>query len=172
MKASRTWLATLKDELPDIESQLPSGLDVRLAYDASDFIEDSINEVIQTLLEAMIIVLVVVFLCLGSIRASIVPSVAVPLSLVGGAFIMLMFGFSLNLLTLLSMVLAIGLVVDDAIVVLENIHRRMEEYGETPLVAAYRGTRQVLLCCRARLLRHCHGMKPAFRAKPVLFHQL
>ena len=105
----------VKAELPDIESQLPSGLNVRLAYDASDFIDDSINEVIQTLLEAMIIVLVVVFLCLGSVRASVVPSVAVPLSLIGGAFVMLMFGFSLNLLTLLSMVLAIGLGVRAAI---------------------------------------------------------
>ncbi|HCW91468.1 MAG TPA: multidrug efflux protein, partial [Marinobacter sp.] len=106
----------VKNELPGIKSQLPSGLNVRLAYDASDFIDNSIQEVISTLLEALVIVLVVVFLCLGSLRAAIVPSVAVPLSLVGGAFVMLMMGFSLNLLTLLSMVLAIGLAVDDAIV--------------------------------------------------------
>ncbi|NWO05007.1 MAG: efflux RND transporter permease subunit [Alteromonadaceae bacterium] len=131
----------VKAELPEIEQQLPSGLNVRLAYDASDFIEDSINEVIKTLLEAMIIVLVVVFLCLGSVRASVVPSVAVPLSLIGGAFIMLMFGFSLNLLTLLSMVLAIGLIVDDAIVVLENIHRRIEQ-GASRFDAAINGARE------------------------------
>src|SRR5690554_6403050 len=117
-------------------------MDVRLAYDASDFIEDSINEVIRTLLEVMGIVLVVVFLCLGSIRASIVPSVAVPLSLIGGDLIMLMFGFSLNLLTLLSMVLAIGLVVDDAIIMVENVHRHIEE-GESRFEAALHGAREM-----------------------------
>ncbi|HLV76487.1 MAG TPA: efflux RND transporter permease subunit [Marinobacter sp.] len=137
-----TVAGLVKEELPDIESQLPSGLSVRLAYDASDFIEDSINEVIKTLLEAMVIVLVVVFLCLGSVRASIVPSVAVPLSLIGGAFIMLMFGFSLNLLTLLSMVLAIGLVVDDAIIMVENVHRHIEQ-GESRFDAAVNGAREM-----------------------------
>ncbi|HBM51181.1 MAG TPA: multidrug efflux protein, partial [Marinobacter sp.] len=137
-----TVAGLVKDELPDIESQLPSGLNVRLAYDASDFIDDSINEVIRTLIEAMIIVLVVVFLCLGSVRASVVPSVAVPLSLIGGAFIMLMFGFSLNLLTLLSMVLAIGLVVDDAIIMVENVHRHIEQ-GESRFEAAINGAREM-----------------------------
>ncbi|MFP3977139.1 efflux RND transporter permease subunit [Marinobacter sp. KMM 10035] len=137
-----TVAGLVKDDLPDIESQLPAGMNVRLAYDASDFIEDSINEVIRTLIEAMGIVLVVVFLCLGSIRASIVPSVAVPLSLIGGAFIMLMFGFSLNLLTLLSMVLAIGLVVDDAIIMVENIHRHIAE-GESRFDAALHGAREM-----------------------------
>ena len=132
----------VKDELPDIERQLPSGMDVRLAYDASDFIDNSINEVIQTLLEALVIVLVVVFLCLGSLRAAVVPSVAVPLSLVGGAFIMLMMGFSLNLLTLLSMVLAIGLVVDDAIIMVENVHRHIEQ-GESRFDAAINGAREM-----------------------------
>ena len=132
----------VKAQLPDIEQQLPSGLNVRLAYDASDFIQDSINEVIKTLLEAMIIVLVVVFLCLGSVRASVVPSVAVPLSLIGGAFVMLMFGFSLNLLTLLSMVLAIGLVVDDAIIMVENVHRHIEQ-GESRFDAAINGAREM-----------------------------
>ena len=132
----------VKDLLPDIERQLPSGLDVRLAYDASDFIDDSINEVIQTLLEALVIVLVVVFLTLGSLRAAIVPSVAVPLSLIGGAFVMLLMGFSLNLLTLLSMVLAIGLVVDDAIIMVENVHRHIEA-GETRFNAAINGAREM-----------------------------
>ncbi|PPK53695.1 efflux RND transporter permease subunit [Marinobacter persicus] len=132
----------VKAQLPEIEQQLPSGLNVRLAYDASDFIQDSINEVIKTLLEAMIIVLVVVFLCLGSVRASVVPSVAVPLSLIGGAFVMLMFGFSLNLLTLLSMVLAIGLVVDDAIIMVENVHRHIEQ-GESRFDAAINGAREM-----------------------------
>lgn len=137
-----TVAGLVKDELPEIESQLPSGLDVRLAYDASDFIEDSINEVIVTLLEAMLIVLVVVFLCLGSVRAAIVPSVAVPLSLIGGAFVMLIFGFSLNLLTLLAMVLAIGLVVDDAIIMVENVHRHIEQ-GESRFDAALHGAREM-----------------------------
>ena len=90
-----TVAGLVKGDLPEIESQLPSDLNVRLAYDASDFIEDSINEVIRTLIEAMGIVLVVVFLCLGSIRASIVPSVAVPLSLIGGAFLLVGFIASL-----------------------------------------------------------------------------
>ncbi|MEQ9545342.1 MAG: efflux RND transporter permease subunit [Marinobacter sp.] len=132
----------VKNELPGIESQLPSGLNVRLAYDASDFIDSSIDEVIQTLLEAILIVLVVVFLCLGSIRAAVVPSVAVPLSLIGGAFVMLMMGFSLNLLTLLSMVLAIGLVVDDAIIMVENVHRHIEQ-GESRFDAAINGAREM-----------------------------
>jgi multidrug efflux pump len=128
--------------LPDIESQLPSGLQVEVPYDASEFIADSIDEVIKTLLEALIIVLVVVFLCLGSLRAAIVPSVAVPLSLIGGAFLMLLFGFSLNLLTLLSMVLAIGLVVDDAIIMVENVHRHIEQ-GESGFDAALHGAREM-----------------------------
>jgi multidrug efflux pump len=132
----------VKDELPGIRSQMPSGLEAQLAYDGSQFIEDSINEVIKTLVEAMVIVLVVVFLCLGSVRASIVPSVAVPLSLVGGAFVMLLFGFSLNLLTLLSMVLAIGLVVDDAIIMVENIHRHIQN-GESRYDAAIHGAREM-----------------------------
>jgi len=132
----------VKTELPEIKNQLPSGLNVVLAYDASNFIEDSISEVIKTLLEAMVIVLVVVFLCLGSVRASIVPSVAVPLSLIGGAFVMLMFGFSLNLLTLLAMVLAIGLVVDDAIIMVENVHRHIEQ-GESRFDAAINGAREM-----------------------------
>jgi len=134
----------VKDELPGIESQLPSGLNVRLAYDASDFIASSIDEVIKTLLEAIVIVLVVVFLCLGSLRAAVVPSVAVPLSLIGGAFFMLVMGFSLNLLTLLSMVLAIGLVVDDAIIMVENVHRHIES-GESRYDAAINGAREMAM---------------------------
>lgn len=137
-----TVAGLVKDLLPDIESQLPSGLSVDLPYDASEFIEDSISEVITTLAEAVLIVLVVIFLTLGSLRAAIVPSVAVPLSLIGGAFVMLVMGFSLNLLTLLSMVLAIGLVVDDAIIMLENVHRHIEA-GETRFQAALLGAREM-----------------------------
>ena len=137
-----TVAQSVKDELPSIRSQMPAGLTVTLAYDGSDFIDESIKEVIKTLIEALLIVLVVVFLCLGSVRASIVPSVAVPLSLIGGAFVMLIFGFSLNLLTLLSMVLAIGLVVDDAIIMVENIHRHIEA-GESRYDAAIHGAREM-----------------------------
>jgi multidrug efflux pump len=137
-----TVAALVKDALPEIESQLPSGLSVELPYDASEFIDDSISEVIKTLAEAVIIVLVVVFLSLGSLRAAIIPSVAVPLSLIGGAFVMLVLGFSLNLLTLLSMVLAIGLVVDDAIIMVENVHRHIEE-GESRFQAALHGAREM-----------------------------
>ena len=132
----------VRNELPGIEAQLPAGLKVDLPYDASEFIEDSINEVIYTLVEALIIVLVVIFLSLGSIRAAVVPSVAVPLSMIGGAFLMLFMGFSVNLLTLLAMVLAIGLVVDDAIIMVENVHRHVER-GEKRFDAAINGAREM-----------------------------
>ncbi|MDX1626324.1 MAG: efflux RND transporter permease subunit [Wenzhouxiangellaceae bacterium] len=132
----------VRAELPDIRSQLPEGLKVELPYDASEFIESSIREVVTTLVEAVLIVLVVVYLTLGSVRAAIVPSVAVPLSLIGGAMVMLAFGFSLNLLTLLAMVLAIGLVVDDAIIIVENVHRHIEQ-GESRFEAALNGAREM-----------------------------
>lgn len=137
-----TVAGLVKKALPDIRQQLPSGLNLRLAYDASEFIQDSILEVVKTLGEALGIVLIIVFVTLGSFRAAIVPSVAVPLSLVGGAFVMLLLGFSLNLLTLLSMVLAIGLVVDDAIIIVENIHRHIEQ-GESRFHAAINGAREM-----------------------------
>ena len=117
---------------------------MHIPYDASVFIEDSINEVFKTLIEAVGIVLVVIYLSLGSMRAAVVPAVAVPLSLVGGAFLMLLMGFSINLLTLLAMVLAIGLVVDDAIVVVENVHRHVE-MGQSRFDAALRGARELAL---------------------------
>ncbi|MEX0375443.1 efflux RND transporter permease subunit [Spiribacter pallidus] len=132
----------VREELPDLRRQLPQGIELALPYDASEFIEDSINEVLKTILEAVLIVLVVIFLTIGSLRAAIVPSLAVPLSLVGAATLMLALGYSLNLLTLLSMVLAIGLVVDDAIIVVENIHRHIEE-GHTNREAALMGAREL-----------------------------
>ena len=132
----------VNEEIPQIRAQLPDGIDVRIPYDASRFIEDSIDEVYKTIGEAVIIVLLVIFLTLGSWRAAIVPAVAVPLSLIGAAFIMLALGYSLNLLTLLSMVLAIGLVVDDAIIVVENIHRHIEE-GMSRFDAAIQGAREL-----------------------------
>jgi multidrug efflux pump len=130
--------------LPELRKQLPEGLQVHLPYDASVFIEDSIDEVFKTLVEAVAIVLAVIYLSLGSMRAAVVPAVAVPLSLVGGAFLMLLMGFSINLLTLLAMVLAIGLVVDDAIIVVENVHRHVEA-GKPRLQAALTGARELAL---------------------------
>ena len=134
----------IHEALPDIRGQLPSGLNGFIPYDASVFIQDSIDEVFQTLMEAVLIVLVVIFLSLGSIRAALIPGVAVPLSLVGGAFVMLAFGYSINLLTLLAMVLSIGLVVDDAIIVVENVHRHVEK-GASKMQAALQGARELAL---------------------------
>ena len=130
--------------VPKLQKQLPSGMQLIVPYDASRFIDDSIHEVYRTLIEAVLIVLLVVYLSLGSARAALVPAVTVPLSLIGGAFIMLVLGYSLNLLTLLSMVLAIGLVVDDAIIVVENIHRHIEN-GESKFNAAINGAREMAM---------------------------
>ncbi len=130
--------------LPDIESQLPSQVEMRLVYDGSLYIQDSIDEVFTTLFEAVGIVLLVIFLALGAWQAALIPALAVPLSLVGGAFLMLMMGFSINLLTLLAMLLAIGLVVDDAIVVVENVHRHIMD-GLSPFDAALTGARELVL---------------------------
>lgn len=129
--------------IPDIERTMPAGLKMDVAYDSTKFIQSSINEVEKTLVEAIGIVVVVIFLFLGSIRSVLIPVVTIPLSLIGAATIMAMLGFSLNLLTLLSMVLAIGLVVDDAIVVVENVYRHIEE-GKTPVQSALIGAREIV----------------------------
>jgi len=121
---------------------LPEGMNIFSSYDTSVFIRNAISEVYKTLFIAMVLVVSVIYLFLGSFRAMLVPAVTVPVSLIATFTILYAFGFSINLLTLLALVLAIGLVVDDAIVVLENISRRIEE-GEPPLSAAYNGTRQV-----------------------------
>ncbi|TOM60549.1 hypothetical protein CGH73_26065, partial [Vibrio parahaemolyticus] len=105
--------------MPDITKTLPPGVKVEMAFETSRFIKASIDQVISTLIEALLIVIVVIYLCLGSIRSVIIPILAIPLSMLGAAALMMAFGFSVNLLTLLAMVLAIGLVVDDAIVVVE-----------------------------------------------------
>ncbi|MBU3056519.1 multidrug efflux RND transporter permease subunit [Pseudomonas indica] len=128
--------------LPEIEAQLPPNLKVSIAYDATQFIQASIDEVVKTLGEAVLIVIVVVFLFLGAFRSVLIPVVTIPLSMIGVLFFMQMMGYSINLLTLLAMVLAIGLVVDDAIVVVENIHRHIEE-GKTPFEAALEGAREI-----------------------------
>lgn len=135
-KAAKRLAAELNTDLPD-------GMQIYMSFDSSVFIEASIREVWLTLGIAVLLVTLVIFLFLGSARATLIPAVTVPVSVIATFMVMLGLGLSLNLLTLLALVLAIGLIVDDAIVVLENIHRRMEELGETPLVAAYNGTRQV-----------------------------
>jgi multidrug efflux pump len=135
-------IAGVRDIYPQLLNQLPTGLRSEIPYDSTQYIEDSINEVVQTLLEAVVIVVVVIFLFLGSLRSVVIPVVAVPLSIIGAAFIMLVLGYSINLLTLLAMVLAIGLVVDDAIIVVENIHRHIDE-GMTPFNASIRGAREL-----------------------------
>ena len=129
---------------PELVAQLPPNLKASIAYDATLFIQASINEVVKTLVEAVLIVIVVVFLFLGALRSVLIPVVTIPLSMVGVLFFMQMMGYSINLLTLLAMVLAIGLVVDDAIVVVENIHRHIEE-GKTPLDAALEGAREIAM---------------------------
>ena len=132
----------IRELLPQIQQTLPPGVKVALAYETARFIEASIEEVLRTLVEAMLIVVLVIWLCLGSLRSVTIAVVAIPLSMLGAAGLMLAFGFSLNLLTLLAMVLAIGLVVDDAIVVVENVHRHIEE-GQTPVAAALAGAREI-----------------------------
>ena len=126
-----------------LNSSLPEGMQIRQSYDTSVFVEEAISEVYKTLVIAIGLVVLVIFLFLGSIRATIVPAVTVPVSIMASFIALSVFGFSVNLLTLLALVLAIGLLVDDGIVVLENIYRRIDEEGETPLVAAFAGTRQV-----------------------------
>ncbi len=127
---------------PSVREQLPAGLTGEIVYDSTEFINTSIVEVVHTLVEALIIVTVVIYLFLGSLRAVIVPVIAMPLSLIGTFFVMLMFGYSINLLTLLAIVLAIGLVVDDAIIVVENVDRHMKE-GMKPYDAAIRAAREL-----------------------------
>ncbi len=127
---------------PEIEQQLPEGLNGRIVYDSTKYVNSSINEVIRTIIAALLIVTVVIFLSLGSIKSVIIPVIAMPLSLVGAFFIMLVLGYTINLLTLLALVLAIGLVVDDAIIVVENVHRHREE-GVELMQAAIQGAREL-----------------------------
>lgn len=137
-----TVIEDVRSAFPEITRQFPAGLQGKIVYDGSKYIRGSIKEVIKTLVEATLIVVVVIFLFLGSARSVFIPVVTIPLSLIGAGVMMLALGYSLNLLTLLAMVLAIGLVVDDAIVVVENIHRHIEE-GMMPFDAALRGARDI-----------------------------
>jgi multidrug efflux pump len=132
----------VRDTFPDIVAQLPHGLTGKIMYDSTDFVNASIHEVAVTLVEALVIVMLVIFAFLGSPRSVLIPVVAIPLSLVGTLGIMLALGFSINLLTLLALVLAIGLVVDDAIIVVENVNRHLEE-GMPPVAAAMQAAREL-----------------------------
>ncbi len=132
----------VRAELPRIEQSLPKGMQVRLAYDSSVFIQESINSVQRTIIEAIVLVVLVIFFFLRSLRATLIPVITIPVSLIGALIFMQILGFSINTLTLLAMVLAIGLVVDDAIVVLENIYRHIEE-GKTPMQAAVQGSKEI-----------------------------
>jgi multidrug efflux pump len=129
--------------MPDIVAQLPTGLSGEIVYDSTRFVTSSIREVVKTLVQALLIVTAVIYLFLGSLRAVIIPVIAMPLSLIGTFFVMLALGYSVNLLTLLALVLAIGLVVDDAIIVVENVDRHMKEEGKSPLAASLLAAREL-----------------------------
>ena len=133
----------VRAEMTLIQQDLPTGLNARIAYDATDYINNAIHEVIKTLVETLLIVVVIIFLFLGSLRSVLVPVIAIPLSLIGGIFLMQVFGFTINLLTLLAIVLSVGLVVDDAIVVVENVERHLRE-GQSPFDAAILGARELI----------------------------
>jgi multidrug efflux pump len=137
-----TVIDLIKKALPSIVEQLPQGLHGKIVYDTTDFVNSAIHEVVHSLLEALAIVTVVIFLFLGSIRSVTIPVIAIPLSLIGALFMMLVLGYSINLLTLLALVLAIGLVVDDAIIIVENIQRHMED-GMPALKASIQGAREL-----------------------------
>jgi multidrug efflux pump len=136
-------IKNVRAALPGIESQLPTGMKLGIPYDSTEYIQDAINEVLHTLTETLIIVIVVIFLFLGSFRSVLIPVVAIPISLIGAVFLMLIAGFTINLLTLLAIVLSVGLVVDDAIVMVENVERHLE-MGKTPFQAAKDAARELV----------------------------
>jgi multidrug efflux pump len=136
-------IAKVREAMPDIQAQLPTGMKAGIPYDSTAYIQDSIDEVLKTLTETLLIVVVVIFLFLGSVRSVIIPVVAIPISLVGAVFLMLAAGFTINLLTLLAIVLAVGLVVDDAIVMVENVERHLRD-GLTPFDAAIQAARELV----------------------------
>ena len=133
----------VRAEMAAIDRDLPTGLKARVAYDATNYISNAIHEVLKTLGDTLMIVMVVIFLFLGSFRSVLIPIVAIPVSLIGGVFLMQAFGFTVNLLTLLAIVLSVGLVVDDAIVVVENVERHLG-LGKSPLEAALTGARELV----------------------------
>ncbi|HXA16106.1 MAG TPA: efflux RND transporter permease subunit [Thermoanaerobaculia bacterium] len=133
----------VREAMPEIQAQLPAGMKAGVPYDSSAYIQNAIDEVLKTLTETLIIVVLVIFLFLGSVRGVIIPVVAVPISLIGAVLLMLVFGFTINLLTLLAIVLSVGLVVDDAIVMVENIERHLH-MGKTPIQAATDAARELV----------------------------
>jgi len=133
----------VRKEMEEIKKDLPSGMSASVAYDSTKYIDNAISEVIKTLSETLLIVVIVIFLFLGSLRSVLVPVVAIPISLIGAVFLMQLFGFTINLLTLLAIVLSVGLVVDDAIVVVENVERHLRE-GKSPFDAAILSARELL----------------------------
>jgi multidrug efflux pump len=133
----------VRNAIPGIQAQLPPGMKVGIPYDATAYIQDAINEVLSTLSETLLIVIFVIFLFLGSMRSVLIPVVAIPISLIGAVFLMLAFGFTINLLTLLAIVLSVGLVVDDAIVMVENVERHIQ-LGKNPFRAAIDAARELV----------------------------
>lgn len=135
--------AGVREAIPEIRAQLPAGMEVGVPYDSTAYIQDAIDEVLKTLTETLLIVIVVIFLFLGSVRSVLIPVVAIPVSLVGAVFLMAIAGFTINLLTLLAIVLSVGLVVDDAIVMVENVERHLQ-LGKKPLEAALVAARELV----------------------------
>lgn len=133
----------VREEMQALQADLPTGMEASVAYDATEYIEAAITDVIKTLTETLTIVIIVIFLFLGSLRSALIPVIAIPLSLIGAVFLMQVFGFTVNLLTLLAIVLSVGLVVDDAIVVVENVERHISE-GKSPMQAALIGARELV----------------------------
>ncbi|MGH8677866.1 MAG: efflux RND transporter permease subunit, partial [Burkholderiales bacterium] len=132
----------VREIVPRLKTSLPDGMDMKVAVDTSEFIEYAINSVYEVMVEALILVVLVIYLFLRSVRATLIPAVTIPVSLIGAFFFLYVLGFSVNVLTLLGIVLAVGLVVDDAIVMLENIHRHIEE-GLPPYKAAMKGAKEI-----------------------------
>jgi multidrug efflux pump len=133
----------VREAIPGIREQLPQGMKVGIPYDSTEYIQDAINEVLHTLAETLLIVIIVIFLFLGSMRSVLIPVVAIPISLIGAVFLMLVAGFTINLLTLLAIVLSVGLVVDDAIVMVENVERHLH-MGKGPVQAAKDAARELV----------------------------
>ena len=136
-------IKNVRAAIPGIQAQLPAGMKIGIPYDSTEYIQDAINEVLRTLTETLLIVVVVIFLFLGSMRSVLIPVVAIPISLVGAVFLMLVAGFTINLLTLLAIVLSVGLVVDDAIVMVENVERHLH-MGKSPQRAAIDAARELV----------------------------
>ncbi|HEX7137691.1 MAG TPA: efflux RND transporter permease subunit, partial [Vicinamibacterales bacterium] len=136
-------IGQVRDAIPQIRAQLPAGMKLGVPYDSTEYIKDAIGEVLRTLTETLLIVIVVIFLFLGSFRSVLIPIVAIPVSLIGAVFLMQVAGFTVNLLTLLAIVLSVGLVVDDAIVMVENVERHLQE-GKKPMQAAIDAARELV----------------------------